>query len=246
MIDATAGGQSTIDISNLSPPPGGPNLLTGMVMDAGFVPETMLFANASGGTIYADQYTLQTAGDATKVYRGAGAVNVGNGFLAGGTNPNGLEYAIDNENASGVTGSSVTNAALASAGFEIAIPLADLGLAPGHTDPIRVLAFLMKSDGTVSSQVLPPIGGNGTNLGQAPNLASIAGEQFVSITIAPPAPTCPGDVNGDDLTNIADFNILAGNFGNVVTPNTGGDLTGDGLVNIADFNILAGDFGCGG
>lgn len=62
--------------------------------------------------------------------------------------------------------------------------------------------------------------------------------------IAPPA--CPGDVTGDGITNIADFNVLAGNFGLSVTPDTGGDLNGDGLVNIADFNILAGDFGCEG
>ncbi len=66
----------------------------------------------------------------------------------------------------------------------------------------------------------------------------------VSVSITPPAP-CVGDITGDGLTNSADFNILASNFGNSVTPSTNGDLTGDGLVNSADFNILAGDFGCG-
>jgi len=243
LLDAKTGGQSTLDISNLSPPPGGPNLLTGAVMDAGFIPETMVFANASGGTIYVDQYTLQTAGDATKVYRGAGAVNAGNGFLSGGTNTNGLEYAINNANTSGVTGSSVANAALATSGFEIAIPLVDLGLSPGHSDPISVLAFLMKSDGTVSSQVLPPISGNGANLGLAPNFASISGIQFVQVTTAP-IPSCPGDVTGDGTTNVADFNILASHFGLSVTTGTNGDLTGDGFVNVADFNVLASDFGC--
>jgi len=59
-----------------------------------------------------------------------------------------------------------------------------------------------------------------------------------------PEVTCDGDVNGDGLTNVADFNILAGNFGAAVPPGTGGDLTGNGFVNVADFNILAGDFGC--
>ncbi len=243
-IDATIGGQSTLDIANLSPPPGGPDLLTGAVMDAGFIPESMLFANASGGTIYVDHYTLLNGGGASKVYRGAGSVNAGNGFLSGGTNSNGLEYAINNSNTTGVTGSSVANAALATSGFEIAIPLVDLGLAPGSADPIKVLAFLMKSDGTVSSQVLPPIGGSGVNLGQAPNFSAIAGNQFAIITIAPPT-SCVGDITGDEITNSADFNVLASNFGASVTPNTGGDLTGDGLVNSADFNILASDFGCG-
>ena len=245
LIDAVSGGQSTLDIANLSPPPGGPNLLTGAQMDAGFIPETMIFANASGGTIYADQYTLLGAGGASKVYRGAGAINAGNGFLSGGTNPNGLEYAISNANTSGVTGSSVVNAALATSGFEIAIPLADLGLSSGHTDPIRVLAFLMRSNGVISSQVLPPIGGAASDLGLAPNFGAIAGDQFAAITIAPAPGECPGDVNGDGFTNAGDFTILAGNFGGPVTPNTDGDLNGDGLVNAADFTILAGDFGCG-
>jgi glycosidase len=244
LIDAVAGGQSTLDIDNLSPPPGGPNLLTGTVLDAGFVPEAMIFANASGGTIYVDQYTLLTAGDATKQYRGAGAVNAGNGFLSGGTNPNGLEYAISNANTSGVTGSSVANAALATSGFEIAIPLADLGLAPGHTDPIGVLAFLMRSNGVISSQVLPPIGGSATDLGLSPDFGAIPGEQFALVTTAPVPGECAGDVNSDGSTNAADFTILAGNFGASVAPNTGGDLNGDGTVNAADFTILAGDFGC--
>ena len=66
---------------------------------------------------------------------------------------------------------------------------------------------------------------------------------YLEDLLAPP-PGCPGDVTGDGGTNIADFNILAGNFGSGVAPNTGGDLTGDGVVNIADFNVLAGDFGC--
>ncbi len=61
-----------------------------------------------------------------------------------------------------------------------------------------------------------------------------------------PAPMCAGDVTGDGQTNSADFNVVASNFGSVVTPDTNGDLTGDGVVNSADFNILAGDFGCGG
>ena len=59
-----------------------------------------------------------------------------------------------------------------------------------------------------------------------------------------PVPACAGDVNGDGVTNAADFTVLAGNFGSAVPPNTGGDLNGDGLVNAADFVILAGDFGC--
>jgi hypothetical protein len=66
---------------------------------------------------------------------------------------------------------------------------------------------------------------------------------FLGVTVPPP--TCDGDITGDGRTNISDFAILAGTFGQTVPASTGGDLSGDGLVNIIDFNILAGDFGCG-
>ena len=62
--------------------------------------------------------------------------------------------------------------------------------------------------------------------------------------ISPP-PACPGDINGDGVTNLNDFIILAANFG--VTSGASraqGDLNGDGAVNLDDFIILASDFGC--
>lgn len=66
---------------------------------------------------------------------------------------------------------------------------------------------------------------------------------FWSGAAAPPP--CPGDLSGDGITNILDFNILASHFGEGPgVPPYFGDLTGDGFVTIADFNILAGDFGC--
>jgi len=66
----------------------------------------------------------------------------------------------------------------------------------------------------------------------------------VLATIAAP-PACSGDVNGDGFTNVADFNILASNYGDGPgLARIDGDLTGDGFVNVADFNVLASDFGC--
>ncbi len=60
-----------------------------------------------------------------------------------------------------------------------------------------------------------------------------------------PAPGyCAGDVTGDGVTNSADFNVMAANFGNPVSPGRFGDLNADGEVNTLDFNVLAGDFGC--
>lgn len=55
---------------------------------------------------------------------------------------------------------------------------------------------------------------------------------------------CTGDINGDDVVDLGDFNILATNFGSGPGASApSGDLTGDGWVDLADFNILATNFG---
>ncbi|MEO1128244.1 MAG: dockerin type I domain-containing protein [Planctomycetota bacterium] len=67
---------------------------------------------------------------------------------------------------------------------------------------------------------------------------------------APPTGGCPGDVNGDNRTDLTDFSLLAQNFGATGLPHgsgesrTLGDLNDDGSVNLSDFTILAQDFGC--
>jgi hypothetical protein len=55
---------------------------------------------------------------------------------------------------------------------------------------------------------------------------------------------CPGDVNGDNRTDLVDLNLVLANFG---AANEKGDLTGDGNVDIADLNLLLSTFGvdCG-
>ena len=83
---------------------------------------------------------------------------------------------------------------------------------------------------------------NSTGIGFGGYDTRVLFDNFTIFAITTPA--CAGDINGDGLTNAADFTILAGNFGSAVLPNTDGDLNGDGLVNAADFVILAGDFGC--
>jgi hypothetical protein len=59
-------------------------------------------------------------------------------------------------------------------------------------------------------------------------------------------PICPGDVNGDGVTDVFDFADLAASFGAGPGATRGqGDLNGDGFVDVFDFGDLAADFGCG-
>lgn len=44
-----------------------------------------------------------------------------------------------------------------------------------------------------------------------------------------------GDLNGDNIINLADYNILNGNW---FTTNATADISGDGVVNVFDYNIL--------
>ena len=57
-------------------------------------------------------------------------------------------------------------------------------------------------------------------------------------------PGCPGDANGDGLTNGADLSVLLAQFGLAVTPGTGADFNADGVVNGADLSVLLSNFGC--
>lgn len=207
-FDTTGGGHNVLDFSGNSPPPAGPDQLTGMQMDAGFAPDHMLFVNTFGGNIYVDQFMLPTSGGATKAYRGNGTVNDGDGLLNGGSNPNGMQVAMNNTNALGVTGSSVADAATATSGFEMFVPYDDIGVAgPGTT--IRMAAFILKSNGDVSNQWLPGLGGGQGNLGVAPDLSAIAGQQFAVVS-----PVVAGDIDADgdaDLDDLVHFvNVVLG------------------------------------
>ena len=52
-----------------------------------------------------------------------------------------------------------------------------------------------------------------------------------------------GDANRDGQVNLADFNILAQNFGRQDRTFSQGDFNYDNKVDLADYNILAQRFG---
>jgi hypothetical protein len=57
-------------------------------------------------------------------------------------------------------------------------------------------------------------------------------------------PACPGDLNGDGRTDLADLGILLADFGCVPPGPCVGDLNNDGRTDLADLGILLADFGC--
>ena len=56
--------------------------------------------------------------------------------------------------------------------------------------------------------------------------------------------SCPGDLNGDGIVDLADLGILLADFGCVAPGPCPGDLDGDGDTDLADLGILLADFGC--
>ena len=178
LLDVAPGGQNVLDTSSLSPPPSGPEHLTGMQLDAGFEPDVMLFMNAFSGTIYVDRYDLLTGGGVAKTYLGQGFVGSGNGVLSGGVNPDDIRVALDNTNTTGVSAVGVVDAALAVTGSEWYLSLAGLGHAGG---PVKMAAFILQTSGDVSNQWLPPLGGIVGTLGVAPDLTTFSGLQYSTI-----------------------------------------------------------------
>ncbi len=198
-FDVAPGGQNQLDFGNSEPPPAAP-LLGGLRFDIGFSPDQLVFMNNYQSTIYVDQYRLLTNGGVTKTYRGRGTVNDGDGYLAGGTNPNAMQYALDNTNVLGVTDASAAAAATATAGAEIIVPLADLSLPATYTGTIKLAAFLMRSNGSVSNQWLPGLGGGFANPGVGPDMTTIPGDQYAAIAVVR-----PGDCDCDGVVDFFDI-----------------------------------------
>ncbi len=233
-LDTRPGGQTQLDTSNSPAPPSGLSDLTGTEFDAGFQPDEMYFINTFAGSIFVDQLTLPTGSPATKTYRGQGGTNTASGLLAGGSNPNDLQVAMNNTNTQGVTSSSAANADTATTGFELSIPLADLNPDPGHT--LSVLAVLLFPSGHISNQTLPPLP-NSSDAGNSPNFASISGDQFAPIPDAPLP--CNGDANADGTVDVNDISYVLFRLGNTGAPGTvDGDANADGIVDVNDLSYV--------
>lgn len=232
-------GQSRLVTAHLPSPPGGLAPLDGLAFDAGFRADSLYYVNTIGGSVYVDHVTFAADGvPAAKTYRGASMLNSGRGTLVGGANPTGLEVALDNTNAAGITAVSVAAASTATKGFELRIPYADLGLPPGFVGDIAVTAFIQRNDGVASNQWLPGLAPGSADLGLAPNLAAVSGVQHVVVPIGPPA-----DLDGDGRVTGSDLGALLGAWGPTAGGRAAGDLNADGRVDGADLGLLLASWG---
>jgi len=193
-LDTAPGGQDSLATSTLPQPPNGLPQASGLGFDTGFAPDLCLWVNAFSGALYGDLFTLATGGGGSKRYLGAGTV--GNGFanLTGGSNGNGTVIALSNANTLGVTATSASAAATATSGLEARLAWADLGLSGAAT--VKLCAAIIRPDGFVGNQFLPPLGPGAASIGLPPaSLKRIAGDQYVTIaatTAVNPPTTTPG------------------------------------------------------
>lgn len=119
----------------------------------------------------------------------------------------------------------------------IAVDEESITLPDGTTRDISFLGFLGGS-------------GNGDGLlsgfsdnGEVAFVAGLRGSSVDNVVVLVANLNLPGDANGDDTVNLADFGILRANFGSTNGTFDTADFNGDRLVNLADFGILRANFG---
>ena len=226
-------GQNRLVTAHLPAPPGGLAPLDGTIFDAGFAPDTLLYVNSNGGLVYVDQVSLPTAPAlAVKTYRGNTGLNSGRGVLSGGANPNGIEVAFDNTNSAAATA--------ATKGFELRVPFLDLGLPANFSGAVSVAACIQRASGELSNQWLPSLASGAADLGLAPNLANVAGTQYVTFHLG-----VVGDLDRDGTVGAADLAALLGSWGldAATSGHLAADLDGDGTVGAADLAVLLSRWG---
>jgi M6 family metalloprotease-like protein len=147
--------------------------LDGDTLDTGFSPDYAIDTNLASGVLYADLYDLQ-AGTLTNLGSVTAPGTVG--FAGGG------EVSFDNSNTAGVTDTDASNAATATTGLEISLPLSRIG---NPTGPVKVMVLIQANSNYHSNQTLPGLPDTYGNLGGgAQNYAKIPGRQYVTVTPA--------------------------------------------------------------
>jgi len=110
----------------------------------------------------------------------------------------------------------------------------------------RATSALPVSDPAALFGISVTLGRDRTTYPDYVNFASLAGTDLDSSVVFDPATysfvsNLVGDINGDCVVDMMDFNILRANFGQTA-PNSA-DINGDGTVDMMDFNILRANFG---
>lgn len=224
-LDTQNGGQSNFSGSGLTPPPAGLQELDGLGFETGFAFDSGLYINQFNGTLYID-LLQNSGGSTTKTYLGNTIVNSNDSRLNPGLVGSSVEAMLNNTNTDGVTASATSGADTATSGLEIYLP-DSLVPGAGPCNPVKIVAFLVQPDGTISNQVLPPVTADLSTLGVAPDFALIDGVQSATFVRASTA-----DINADNSVDFADFLAFFNAFD---TLGNAADLNGDSGVDFADF-----------
>ncbi len=192
--------------------------------------------NAAGGGLgpfFVDKYDLQAN---TRQYLGQANECLGDGTLIGGDNPGGVRVAYNGGNVDGVTGcpdfdpscfndspaAVMAQATTATRGFELAIPLGELGLTDLSLAPdVRVWAFIAREDGFGSDQGLPAVRGNAQTemqvvAGDGPTDFSLGdpmnpNQSYQTITLVQPVPPpCLPDVTDPVIVTCGTHQVVQG------------------------------------
>jgi hypothetical protein len=196
LVDSVPGqGQQILSTANFPSPPSAVPNLDAIEMDAGFAPDVLIYANASGGTLYVDRYTLPTFGNGQKRYIGNSAVGSSEAALNGGNNPNGMMLTLDNSNTAGVNGVSGAGAETATTGLEGLLPMRKR--APSaHRGPLsrRQLTTRRSTTRTVLPRLSPPSKGPPRREVPRPKCSSPVTSSIR--WFAPVSKGCPCSTNG--------------------------------------------------
>jgi hypothetical protein len=216
-IDSTAGGENTLTSNPQYDFFNGTSWISqnmgGLTFDSTFSADYHLFSRWGSGTgPYEVDFVNRSGGGSAMVPGSTGASPNAVGLVATGTIPAGqvgtnasgtaltqnLNFAINDNNAAGVTGSTATAAAAlaVTTGMEFSVALADIGN-PAVGSTIKIAAMINNGDHNyLSNQILGPLpsgqgnlggdgGGNFTGNLAGVNFNQFAGSQYFEVRVTP-------------------------------------------------------------